>query len=188
MTDLAPRTLITATIAAGIDGVFAVRLEDAGAPLPEEETFRFALHYYGRVLYELAQAQRSVRRLPEWTSRIASTAIDRDVDFFAVAEVKGALVTSLARPLAIARVSLCTSGLREREVTGDLSPLRGSTLARSVIAVLQSVVPRLSDAMCGAIPAALANMNASYELTHHYSDPDSHRQVPAVAYLAASFV
>lgn len=188
MTDPAPRILIAATIAAGVDGAFAVTLEDTAVALPEEETFRFALHYYGRVLYELAHTQRSVRQLPEWTSHIASTAIDRDVDFFAVANVKGALVSSLARPLAMARVVMCTAGLRGREVTGDLAPLRGSTLARSVLAVFQAVVPRLSDAMCAAIPAALANMNASYELTHHYADPHSHREVPAVAYLAASFV
>jgi hypothetical protein len=180
--------LISASISAGPDGVFAVGLDAAGAKLPEEETFRFALHYYGRVLYELARTQRSVRRLPEWTSRIAGTAFDRDLDFFAVADVQGALVGSLARPLATAQVALSTAGLREREVIGDLSPLRGSTLARSVLAVFQAVVPRLSDAMCAAIPAALANMNASYELTHHYADPLSHREVPAVAYLAASFV
>jgi hypothetical protein len=179
---------MSASIAAGVDGAFAVSLETAAAVLPEEETFRFALHYYGRVLYELAHTQRSVRQLPEWTAAIAATAVDRDVDFFAVANVKGALVSSLARPLASARVALCTAGLRDREITGDLSPLRGSTLARSVLAVLQAVVPRLSEPMCAAIPAALANMNASYELTHKYADPHSHREVPAVAYLAASFI
>ena len=188
MSEITPRVLISATIAAGVDGVFSVKLEDASARLPEEETFRFALHYYGRVLYEMAHTERSVRKLPEWTSRIASTAIDRDVDFFAVTDVKGALVSSLARPLAVAQVALCTAGLRDREVTGDLTPLRGSTLARSVLAVLQAVVPHLSEGMCAAIPAALANMNVSYELTHRYADPHSHREVPAVAYLAASFV
>lgn len=180
--------LISATISTGPDGVFAVGLDAAGAALPEEETFRFALHYYGRVLYELAHTQRSVRKLPEWTAKIAATEIDRDIDFFAVAGVQGALVSSLARPMATVRVALCTAGLREREVTGDLSPLRGSTLARSVLAVFQAVVPRLSEPMAAAIPAALANMNVSYELTHRYADPESHRQVPAVAYLAASFV
>ena len=188
MNDLTPRILISATIAAGVDGAFAVSFDHGGATLQEEETFRFALHYYGRVLYEMVHTQRSVRRLPEWTTRIASTAVDRDIDFFAVADVRGALVTSLAHPLASARVSMSIAGVRDREVTGDLSALRGSTLPRSVLAVLQAVVPRLSDAMCAAIPAALANMNASYELTHHYGDPDSHRQVPSVAYLAASFI
>ena len=179
--------LISATISTGPDGVFAVGLDAAGALLPEEETFRFALHYYGRVLYEMVHTQRSVRRLPEWTSKIAATAIDRDVDFFAIAGVDGALVTSLARPIATAHVAMCTAGLRGREVVGDLTPLRGSTLARSVLAVLQSVVPKLSEPMAAAIPAALANMNVSYELTHRYADPHSHREVPSVAYLAASF-
>lgn len=179
--------LISATIATGPDGVFAVGLDAAGAKLPEEETFRFALHYYGRVLYELMHTQRSVRRLPEWTGRIAATEFDRDLDFFAVAGVQGALVTSLARPLAAVQVALHAVGLREREITGDLSPLRGSCLARSVLAVFQAVLPRLSDPMSAALPTALANMNASYELTHHYADPHSHREVPAVAYLAASF-
>lgn len=180
--------LITATISTGPDGVFAVGLDSAGARLPEEETFRFALHYYGRVLYELARTQRSVRRLPEWTGRIASTFVDRESDFFAIAGVEGAIVTSLARPLATARVAMCMAGLRSREVTGDLSPLRGSTLARSVLAVFQAVLPQLSVDVCASIPAALANMNASYELTHHYADPESHREVPSTAYLAASFV
>ena len=108
--------LISATIAAGVDGAFAVTLEDASALLPEEETFRFALHYYGRVLYEMAHSERSVRKLPEWTSRIASTAIDRDADFFAMTDVKGALVSSLARPLALAEVALCVTGFRDRDL------------------------------------------------------------------------
>lgn len=179
------QVLITATISAGPDGVFAVGLDAAGAHLPEEETFRFALHYYGRALYEMAKTQRSVRRLPEWIAGIAATEFDRDIDFFAIAGVQGALVTSLARPIASARVAMSIAGLRDREITGDLSPLRGSTLARSVLAVFQAVVPKLSDEMCATLPAALANMNASYELTHHYADPHSHREVPSVAYLAA---
>ena len=188
MNDPAPRVLIAATIATGVDGVFAVSLSGAPAVLQEEETFRFALHYYGRVLYEMVRTQRSVRRLPEWTARIAATAVDRDSDFFAIAGVRGAITSTLERPLARAEVCLCASGLREREVTGDLTPLQGLALPRSVLAVLQATLPRLSDAMCSAIPAALANMNASYEMTHRYSDPHSHRQVPVVAYLAASFI
>src|SRR5688500_20281620 len=87
--------LITATISTGPDGVFAVGLDSAGAALPEGETFRFALHYYGRVLYEMAHTQRSVRRLPEWTARIAATAGDRDTDCFAVAGLEGAIVRTL---------------------------------------------------------------------------------------------
>lgn len=180
--------LITATISTGPDGVFAVGLDSAGAKLPEEETFRFALHYYGRVLYEMAHTQRSVRRLPEWTGRIAVTSVDRESDFFAIAGVEGAIVTSLARPLASVRVVMGMAGLRGREVTGDLSPLRGSTLARSVLAVFQAVLPQLSADVCASIPAALANMNASYEMTHRYSDPASQHEVPDLAYLAASFV
>jgi hypothetical protein len=31
-------------------------------------------------------------------------------------------------------------------------------------------------------------MNASYEMTHRYADPEAEREVPAIAYLAASFV
>lgn len=188
MNEPRPRIVLSATIASGVDGTFAVAFHDAGVNLPEEETFRFALHYYGRVLYEMVCTQRSVRRLPEWTARIASTTIDRDIDFFAVAGVRGALISSLERPLAAARVSMATAGLREREVTGDLTALLGSTLPRSVLAVFQAAIPRLSDAMCAAIPMALASMNASYELSHHYADPESHRHVPSVAYLAASFI
>ncbi|MFP5247047.1 MAG: hypothetical protein ACLGH0_10175 [Thermoanaerobaculia bacterium] len=80
------------------------------------------------------------------------------------------------------------SGVRNREVTGDLSAFRGTTLARSVLAVCQATLPRLSDPMRATFPAALANMNASYEMTHRYADPDSQREVPELAYLAASFI
>jgi hypothetical protein len=46
----------------------------------------------------------------------------------------------------------------------------------------------LSDEVRAAVPAALANMNVSYQMTHRYGDPQSEREVPAIAYLAASFV
>ncbi|MBV8517490.1 MAG: hypothetical protein JO197_08830 [Acidobacteria bacterium] len=184
----AARVIVTADIALGPGEVFSVAIDDMAASLPEEECFRFALHYYARVLYELAQSQRSMHRLPEWTARVAQTAVDRDTDCFAIAGTGGTLVQSIERPLARVHVAMRTSGLRDREVTGDLAPLRGSSLARSVLAVCQAVLPRLSDSVRAALPSALANMNASYELAHHYADPDSQRHVPSVAYLAASFV
>lgn len=182
-----PRVVLEARIVAGPGGSFAVEIDDSAAVLPEEETFRFALHYYGRVLFELVRAERSVRRLPAWTAAVAARAIDRDADVFRLAGVGGALVRSVSAIEAEIRVEMRTSGARDRELHGEIT-MRGTMLARSVLAVIQSVLPRLSPAMRDAMPVALANMNASYELTHRYADPASQREVPVLAYLAASFV
>lgn len=188
MLEAEPRVVLSATIVAGPGGAFAVDIDDRSAVLREEECMRFVLHYYARVLFELVRAQRSVRSLPEWMAALAQTELDPDVDLFTVAGVEGSLVRHIATPIARVDVVLRLAGVRNREVTGDLSPLRGSLLARSVLAVCQAVLPRLSPPMRDAVPAALANMNASYELTHRYADPASQREVPELAYLAASFV
>lgn len=186
--DPEPRIVLAAAIAAGPGYAFSVDIDDSATPLREEECFRFALHYYARVLYELARRERSVRELREWTSRIAATAIDPDADLFAVSGVDGTLVRTPATVESQARVVLRIAGVRDREVVGEVDALRGPVLARSVIAVFQAVLPRLSDPVRAAVSAAIANMNASYDLTHRYTDPHSQREVPAVAYLAASFV
>jgi hypothetical protein len=183
-----PRVVLAAHIAAGAAGQFAVDIDDAAAVLREEECFRFALQYYARVLFELVHSERSVRGLPRWMSTIAQTALDADTDMFALAGVEGTLVRSVRMPIAAAHVIMRIDGVRNRIVAGDLAPLRGTTLARSVLAVCQAVLPRLSASMRDAVPAALANMNASYEMTHRYADPASQHEVPDLAYLAASFV
>lgn len=183
-----PRTVLSARISAGSGGVFSVRFEDLGMILREEECFRFALQYYARVLFELVRSQRSVRDLPKLMSALAQNAFEDDDDLFALAGVPGSLVPDVRSPIATVHVAMRIAGVRNREVTGDLSALRGATLARSVIAVCEAVLPHLSPPMRDAFPAALANMNASYELTHRYADPASQHEVPALAYLAASFV
>ena len=188
LSDPEPRVVLFATITAGPAHAFAVDIDDHATPLREEECFRFALHYYARVLYELAQAGQSVRELREWTSRIAATDLDRDADLFAVTGACGSLARTLGTTHATADVVMQLAGVRDREVVGDLDALQGPTLARSVVAVFQSIIPRLSDAVRAAVPAAIANMNVSYELTHRHADPESQREVPTTAYLAASFV
>ncbi|HEX2062206.1 MAG TPA: hypothetical protein VHK90_15825 [Thermoanaerobaculia bacterium] len=188
MLEAHPRVVLTASIAAGPGGTFSVDIDDAAAVLREEECMRFVLHYYARVLFELVRTQRSVRSLPLWMAALAQSELDPDVDLFTVAGIDGSLVRHISAPIARVEVALRLAGVRNREVTGDLTPLRGSTLARSVLAVCQAVLPRLSPAMRDAVPAALANMNASYEMTHRYADPVSQKEVPELAYLAASFV
>ncbi|HEX8618995.1 MAG TPA: hypothetical protein VF911_15535, partial [Thermoanaerobaculia bacterium] len=158
------------------------------AMLREEECFRFALQYYARVLFELVRSQRSVRDLPKLISALAQNALEDDDDLFALAAVPGRVVRHIASPTAVVDVTMRVAGVRNREIAGDLTPFRGTTLARSVLAVCESTLPRLSPAMRATFPAALANMNASYELTHRYADPASQHEVPAIAYLAASFV
>lgn len=183
-----PRVVLAATIAAGPGNTFAVTIDDGTAMLREEECFRFALQYYARVLFELVRLHRSVRDLPRIIEALAETELDHYADLFALAGLPGKLVPSVRNPIAVAEVMMRIAGVRNREVTGDLSPLRGTTLARSVLAVCQAVLPKLSPPMREAVPAALANMNASYAMTHRYADPASQHEVPALAYLAASFV
>jgi hypothetical protein len=58
----------------------------------------------------------------------------------------------------------------------------------SVIAVVQSVMQHIPPEMVDVLSTALANMNASYGVTHRYSEPSSLDEVPVIAYHAASFV
>ena len=187
MTTPEPRVTLSAHIAAGAGGTFSVGIDDRSTPLPEEECFRFALQYYARVLFELVRAERSVRGLPAWMSTLAQTALDPDADLFSLADVEGSLVRTVKMPIAEVEMVMRLSGLHHRTVDGDLAPMRGRTLALSVLAVCQSVLPRLSAPMRDAFPSALANMNASYRMTHKYADPASQKEVPELAYLAASF-
>jgi hypothetical protein len=183
-----PRVVLATRIVCGDGGAFAVDIDDSAAALREEECLLFALHYYARVLFEMMSHHRSVRELPVWMDAIAQTTIDNDTNLFGTAGVEGALVRTVHAPTAEATLTMRVSGARHREIVGDLSPFRGAMLARSALAVAQAVLPRLSPAMRDTVPSALANMNASYELTHKYADPLSQREVPAIAYLAASFV
>ncbi|HEX7155292.1 MAG TPA: hypothetical protein VF618_27745 [Thermoanaerobaculia bacterium] len=183
-----PSSLLSVRITAGERHSFAVSFFAPAHPLPETECFRFALHYYARVVYELSHSERSVRGLPEWIDRITRRPLTYASNFFMLAGVHGSLDRAVAHPVAEADVALRTLGLRDRQVTGDFGALRGITLALSVLAICQAVLPHLSEAFMTAMPAALANMNASYEMTHRYADPLSQSEVPAVAFRAASFL
>ena len=183
-----PRVVLAARIAAGPGGTFSVDIDDAAAALPEEESFRFILQYYARVLFELVRSERSVRNLPRWMAELAQTRLDSDADLFALTGIEGGLVRAIEMPIAEVHVIMRIDGVRNRTVAGDLAPFRGTTMARSVLAVCQAVLPRLSPSMRDVMPTALANMNASYEMTHRYADPASQHEVPDLAYLAASFV
>ncbi|MDQ3284023.1 MAG: hypothetical protein M3Q69_21675, partial [Acidobacteriota bacterium] len=183
-----PRVILSARIAAGAAGAFSVAINDAATHLREEECFRFALQYYARVLFELVRDQHSVRDLPRIIAALTQYELEAQTNLFELCGVPGSLVRHIDRPIAIVELTMRTAGVRNREIAGDLSPLRGTMLARSVVAVCQAVLPRLSAPMREAVPAALANMNVSYEMTHRYADPESQHEVPALAYLAASFV
>jgi len=183
-----PRVVLAARITVGPAGEFAVDIDDGATALPEEECFRFVLQYYARVLFELVRSERSVRSLPRWMSVLAQTELDSDADLFALTSLEGSVVRAVRMPVAEVHVIMRIDGVRNRTVAGDLAPFRGMTMARSVLAVCQAVLPRLSPPMRDAVPTALANMNASYEMTHRYADPASQHEVPDLAYLAASFV
>lgn len=183
-----PRVVLAARIAAATDGAFSVDIDDGAAAFREEECFRFILQYYARVLFELVRNERSVRNLPRWMNDLAQTSLDSDTDLFALTGLEGSVVRAVRVPIAEVHVIMRIDGVRNRTIAGDLAPFRGSMLARSVLAVCQAVLPRLSSSTRDAVPVALANMNASYEMTHRYADPASQHEVPDLAYLAASFV
>jgi hypothetical protein len=188
ISDPQPRVLLHGSIVANAERQYAVTFKPAeNQSISEGHLLRFALHYYARVLYELAHSERSVRDLPAIIDKIASGTIGWRGDLFALAGMQGRINVALQQPIGEVAVSLRQVAVRDFEVDGTFG-LSGRALATSVIAVLEVVLPRLSADAVGALLAALANMNASYTLTHHYRDVNSCREVPAIAYLAASFI
>ena len=155
----------------------------------EDDYVRFALHYYARALFEVVRTARSARDLPALMDKIAATPLHRDSDLFAVAGVTGTLCRTIDDHHAVeAECILSSTAHREFHLRGDFSRLAPRALIRSVIAVIQSVIQRLSPEMIDTLTLALANMNASYGVTHRYSDAHSLDQVPSNAYHAASFI
>ena len=159
------------------------------AQVGEDDYVRFVLHYYARVLFELVRVSRSARDLPALIDAIVSAGLDCDSDVFALAGMSGSLSRVIDDPHAVA-VDCVFFGTAHREfhLRGDFSRLSSRILVRSVVAVIQSVLDRVSPEMIEMLAIALANMNASYGVTHRYSDAHSLDQVPANAYHAASFV
>lgn len=155
----------------------------------EDDYVRFTLHYYARVLFELVRVSRSARDLPALVDSIAGAGVQHNSDLFALSGLSGSLCAILdGAHLHEADCVLFSTSHREFHLRGDFSRLDSRTLVRSVIAVIQVVIARISPEMIDLLTMALANMNASYGVTHRYSDAHSLDQVPANAYHAAAFV
>ena len=186
--DAAPQVLIDAAVAASPERQYAVTLKpgNGSTTIPEHDCLRFALHYYARALYELARRGHSVRDLPASIDRLAAGPANWNDDLFHLAGLRGKLIATVGNSVGEVRLQLRRCGYRSFELTGDI-PFTGVTLATSVVAVLQAIALRVSPDVVDALRAALANMNASYVVTHRYSDPMSCREVPAIAYNAAAF-
>lgn len=186
--DADPQVLIDAGVAAGRERRYAITLKpgNASAIIPEHHCLRFALHYYARVLYELARHDHSVRDLPASIDRLATSPGEWNDDLFALAGLRGKLTVTISDPVSEMRLQLRRCGYRTFDLTGDIA-FAGVTLAVSVVAVLQAIAMRVSPDVVQALRAGLANMNVSYVVTHRYSDPLSCREVPAIAYYAAAF-
>lgn len=180
--------LVDAVIRAGAERHYSVSLRPGNGTtvVQEHDCLRFGLHYYARVLYELVRREHSARDLPATIDRLAAIPAGWSSDLFGLAGIRGSLAAAVLAPVGELRLQLCRSGYRAFDLRGEI-PFAGVTLAASVIAVLQAIAVRVSPDAVEALRAALANMNASYLLTHRYSDPLSCREVPAIAYNAAAF-
>jgi len=155
----------------------------------EDDYVRFVLHYYARALFELVRVSRSARDLPALIDAIAGAGLERNTDVFGLAGLSGKLCSILDDPHAgETDCVLFSTAHREFHLRGDFSRLDSRTLIRSVIAVIQAVLDRISPEMIDLLVMALANMNASYGVTHRYSDAHSLDQVPSNAYHAAAFI
>jgi hypothetical protein len=177
-----------ACIVASDDHQYSVAFASADGTrvVPQELLLRFVVHYYARVLYELARVH-EVRDLPARIDTLTSAEPRLDPDCFAIAGVRGKLVDVVARPIGEMSLVLESVGAREYELRRDIQ-LRGRTLRHSTLAVLQKALWRVTPDMAVTILAALAHMNASYRVRHRYTDPRSCREVPAIACKAAAFV
>jgi hypothetical protein len=168
---------------------YAVLFTVRDARAVEGDYVRFALHYYARVLFELVRTARSSRDLPMLIDRIVAMRLSPHTDLFAIAGVSGSLARFVDDPHALeADCVLASTSHRDFHLRGDFSRLTSRALIGSVIAVLQSVVQHIPPEMVDVLATALANMNASYGVTHRYSEANSLDEVPVNAYHAASFV
>lgn len=182
-----PRIVLRASVSASANKLYAVTFMPGElSQLSEHDYLRFALHYYARVLHQLSRSH-AIRDLPRLIENVAASTAAWNVDVFALAGVRATLVPAVSDPIGRVNVALRSLGARDFDVDGEIG-LTGRALSLSVFAVLQAVIARVSAEVAYAVRAAMANMNASYAMTHRYSDPNSCREVPAIAYLAAAFV
>ncbi len=179
--------ILRLSVVAGTGYRYAVTLEPApGRNVTEDDLVRFVAHYYARVLYALAQG-RAVRNLPALVDTLVESAHRWTTDVFPVVGLHGRLVDAAAEPVGRIALELRRTGYREFALPGEIG-LSGRTLAWSLFAVLQALSPQLTPEAMSRALAALANMNASYRMTHHYADPKSQSEVPAIAWAAVSFM
>lgn len=168
---------------------YAVQLTARTADMGEDDYVRFALHYYARVLFELVRTARSPRDLPTLIDRVSSTRLTRESDLFGLTGVTGELCRSIDDRHAVeAACVLSSTSHRDFHLRGDFSRLNSRMLIRSVLAVIASVIGRVSPESADVLVNTLANMNVSYGVTHRYSDATSLDEVPLTAFHAASFV
>ena len=160
-----------------------------GAQVVESDFVMFALHYYARVLFELVRTARSPRDLPTLIDRLCAAPLRPVGDLFSAAGVQGSFCRSIdERHTVEADCVLTAAAHRDFQLRGDFSRMTSRVLIGSVVAVIEAVVGRISPEMVELLRGALANMNASYGVTHRYSDAASLDEVPITAYRAASFV
>lgn len=181
------RIIVSASIVAGKRRRYSVRFAPGAASgrISDHDYLRFTVHYYAYVLYELASA-RAVGRLPSIVDALTSATHGWDGDVFAFAGIRGVMAVDVGEPIGSVNVVLRNAG-RDFYIDGDLH-LTGQPLAFSVLAVFQTIFCRVSPDMLVTILTALANMNASYSVTHRYNDPRGKSEVPSIACMAAAFV
>lgn len=179
--------LLQVSVVAGSGYRYAVTIEPpAGEALTEDRLIRFLTHYYARVLYTLAQG-RTVRNLPALVDGLLERAHRWTTNVFPVIGLHGRITELVEAPIGRVTLEFRRTGYRDFSLSGTID-LGGRPLAYSIFAVLQALSHHLSAEAMDRALAALANMNASYRMTHHYADPKSQSEVPAIAYAAVSFM
>ncbi|HEX8170595.1 MAG TPA: hypothetical protein VF824_08645 [Thermoanaerobaculia bacterium] len=177
------KVLLHASITAADRQHYSVAFSGDGCS--EDVYVRLALHYYARVLYELRHAGHSTAGLPTMIDRIASSD-SLKANIFSAAGVRAFIEPSVGNAVGEVKLELSRSGVRQFRLGGTVN-LTGRALVCSVLALLHALSSRLSPDTMWTLISGLANMNASYALSHHYADPESLHEVPELAYKAAAF-
>lgn len=169
---------------------FAVLVTPCDDGLSDIDYVRLALHYYARALFELVRTRRSARRLPALIDQIVASQGAGAADVFAAAGLRGGrLWHTLDEPFVTeANCRLYSVSRREVHLWCDFSRLNTRQLVGSVLAVVQFAIEHVSPDIVDVLLTALANMNASYGVTHGHADASGLDEVPANAFRAATFV
>ena len=181
-----PNDLLQITIAPVPERLYMVAFNRYSDDVGEDLYLRFVLHFYARVLFELSRSEHSVRNLPDVIDQLAGMQLPESPDVFRLAGVGGGLTAHADSGIGAARLVFRRSGIRDFDLDGELV-MTGRTLAYSILAVIQAIVPLLHSDSRIALLSGLANMNVSYAITHRYANANSLHEVPAIAYFAAAF-